>query len=129
MTPPNKKVLIVDDSRTIQEQFRMILVKAGFQVFCALDTMQGMMMAQQMKPDLIILDIQMPAGGGGSLIQRLKTISHTSQIPLIISTSLPREEAEKIAAGHNNVRCVQKPVDPVGLVAEVRGLLGIIPDS
>ncbi|HAZ07252.1 MAG TPA: hypothetical protein DCZ01_01740 [Elusimicrobia bacterium] len=129
MTPPNKKVLIVDDSRTIQEQLRMILVEAGFQVFCAFDTMQGMMMTQQMKPDLIIVDIQMPAGGGGMLIQRLKTISHTSQIPLIISTSLSREEAEKVAAGHTNIRYVQKPIDPGGLVAEVRSLLGIIPDS
>lgn len=90
--PPRKKILVIDDDKTTHSILKLALEKAGYQVFAALDAMQGMMSAKQLKPDLIVLDILMPAGGGFAVYERLQMMSGSFQVPFIIYSSLPGSE-------------------------------------
>lgn len=100
MAGTGKKVLIIDDDKVIHSILRLAFTKAGYQVFPALDSMQGMMMAKQVKPDLIVLDIMMPAGGGFVVYERLQMMRGSFQIPFIIYSSMDRAQIlEKIPEG------------------------------
>jgi len=88
--PPLKKVLVIDDDKTVHSILKMILEKAGYQVFAALDAMQGIMLTKQLKPDLIVLDIMMPAGGGFAVYERLQMMSGSFQVPFLIYSSMDR---------------------------------------
>lgn len=92
MPTGKKKVLIIDDDRTVHSILKLVFEKAGYQVFAALDAMQGMMMAKQVRPDLIVLDIMMPAGGGFAVFERLQMMSGTFQVPFLIYSSMKRDE-------------------------------------
>src|SRR5512136_1732309 len=89
-----KKILIVDDERDIVKALMIRLQGAGYHVVTAFDGAQGVFMAHKEKPDLILLDIRMPAGDGFSVAQRLKRSSHTWTIPIIFLTGSPEREAE-----------------------------------
>jgi len=97
---PRKKILIVDDDKTVHALLKLVFEKAGYQVFAALDAMQGLMMARQIKPDLLVLDIMMPAGGGFAVYDRLQMMAGSFQIPFLIYSSVPYSEiAGKIHEG------------------------------
>lgn len=89
---PGKKVLIIDDDKTVHSILKLTFEKAGYKVFAALDAMQGMMMTKQLRPDLIVLDIMMPAGGGFAVYERLQMMSGTFQVPFLIYSSMNRDE-------------------------------------
>ncbi|OGR45010.1 MAG: hypothetical protein A2X35_06340 [Elusimicrobia bacterium GWA2_61_42] len=100
MNGAKKKLLIVDDDKTVHSILKLIFERAGYQVFAALDAMQGMMMAKQIKPDLIVLDIMMPAGGGFAVYERLQMMSGSFQVPFLIYSSMDYAAiAEKITEG------------------------------
>ena len=67
-----KKILIVDDERDIVKALMIRLKGAGYDVVTAFDGAQAIFMAHKEKPDLIILDIRMPAGDGFSVAEKLK---------------------------------------------------------
>jgi len=91
-----KKILVVDDEKAIHAILRMSL-QPDYEVLSALDGIQGVAMAKQVKPDLVILDLQMPAGGGKSVYERLRMLSDTLAIPiLVLSVSTPAEVLAKI---------------------------------
>jgi DNA-binding response OmpR family regulator len=89
-----KKILIVDDERDIVKGLMIRLQGAGYEIVTAFDGAQGVFMAHKEKPDLIILDIRMPAGNGFSVAQRLKRSIHTFTIPVIFLTGSPEKNAE-----------------------------------
>lgn len=100
MTGTGKKVLIIDDDKVIHSILKQAFTKAGYQVVPALDSMQGMMMAKQVKPDLIVLDIMMPAGGGFVVYERLQMMTGSFQVPFLIYSSMDRAQIlEKIPEG------------------------------
>ena len=78
-----KKILIVDDERDIVKVLVIRLESSGYEVISAFDGAQGVFMAHKEQPDLIILDIRMPAGDGFSVAERLKRSTHTWTIPII----------------------------------------------
>ncbi|OGS41444.1 MAG: hypothetical protein A2506_04615 [Elusimicrobia bacterium RIFOXYD12_FULL_66_9] len=106
---PGKKVLIIDDDKAIQTALHALLSGVGHQTVSALDAMQGVMMARQSPPDLIVLDINMPAGGGLSVIQRLRTLSGTMQVPILIYTAVPLDEIRAKIPEAQDVAFLQKP--------------------
>jgi len=107
-----RRVLIIDDDRTLVTLMTTLLRKAGYQAFAAFDGASGFMVAQKERPDLILLDLQMPAGGGEAVWKRLKSSGHTSGIPVVYvsATSSPgfaAEAEEQGAAGF-----IRKPFEP-----------------
>jgi len=124
-----KKILIVDDERDIVKGLMIRLQGAGYEVVTAFDGAQGVFMAHKEKPDLIILDIRMPAGDGFSVAQRLKRSIHTFTIPVIFLTGSPEKNAEEKAMALGARFYVKKPYDPEELLDAIKRALEKESDS
>lgn len=95
----------------------------GFQVHSAFDSVQAAMAARQLKPDVIVLDITMPGGGGYEAFRRLQMLSTTSQIPILVYTSLATDEVMRKIPAAANVGHLPKPSPPEQILEAVRKLL------
>jgi len=115
--------LVIDDDKTIVALLSATLRAAGYHVLAAYDAMQGFMLAQREVPALILLDIQLPAGGGLPLLEKITNSTKTHAIPVVIITggTDPKLEAETKAKGAASF--VRKPVDQKALIAMLEGLL------
>src|SRR5882724_4204706 len=80
------KILIADDSRFQVQALTSWLSPKGFEVITALDAIQAWMSALRASPDLILLDINMPAGNGLEILKRLRNSPKTQRIPVIVIT-------------------------------------------
>jgi DNA-binding response OmpR family regulator len=78
------KVLIADDDRVITLLLSTRFKRLGFEVIIAHDAMQAMMLARRCRPDVIILDINMPGGSGMEVLRRLKNSTNTDFVPVIV---------------------------------------------
>lgn len=121
---PGKKILLVEDDRAIQVLIKTILEKAGYQVYAAFDAMQGLMAARQQAPDLIILDMMMPAGGGASVFERVRNLASTSATPILIYSALDAADIAKKVPADPLIRVLRKPAPPAAVLAAARELLG-----
>lgn len=118
-----KNILHVEDDKNIVLLVRAVLEKAGYHVVSAQDAMQGLMMARQNPPDLMILDIMMPAGGGASVYERMRGMTPTAHVPVLIySASAPEEIQKKLVVGPNTT-FLQKPAPPAEIISAVKALL------
>jgi DNA-binding response OmpR family regulator len=115
-----KKILIVDDERDIVKALKIRLQHNGYNVVVAFDGAQGIFMAHKEKPNLIILDIRMPAGDGFSVAEKLKQSSQTERIPIIFLTGSPERNAEGRAMELGARFYIKKPYDPEELLDAVR---------
>ena len=115
-----KKILIVDDERDIVKALKIRLQHNGYDVVVAFDGAQGIFMAHKEKPNLILLDIRMPAGDGFSVAEKLKQSSQTERIPIIFLTGSPERNAEGRAMELGARFYIKKPYDPEELLDAVR---------
>jgi two-component system KDP operon response regulator KdpE len=120
----NKKILIVEDDPDIRKGMSVRLKASGYDTFVASDVVTSLIMARKHLPDLIILDLGLPAGDGFLVIERLKIIPALALIPIIIvsgRTGLPNQE---LAVEAGVKAFLQKPVDNAELLAVIRKTLG-----
>ncbi len=89
---PLAKILVVDDEPDIVQAISMRLKSAGYTVISAMDGMQATNVALKETPDLIVLDIGMPAGSGHIVVQRLRDSIKTCHIPIIFLTARTAEQ-------------------------------------
>jgi DNA-binding response OmpR family regulator len=88
----NKKILVVEDEVSLQKSLSEFLVEENFEVISALDGEKGLIMAQEEKPDLILLDIILPKKDGYEVLTELKQGENTKRIPVILLTNLEGPE-------------------------------------
>lgn len=97
-----KKILIVEDEKDFAKIIKMRLESEGYEVSVAEDAYQGTHEAVKGDHDLIILDLKMPAGGGLSILKRIRKIPTKASIPVAILTSSDldedAEEAKQLGA-------------------------------
>jgi len=124
-----KKILIVDDERDIVKALTIRLQRAGYEVVTAFDGAQGIFMAHKENPDLIILDIRMPAGNGFSIAEKLKESKDTVAVPVIFLTGSPEKDSEQKAMALGARFYVKKPYDPEELLDAIERALGKDVDS
>ncbi len=120
---PNRKILLIDDEKDIHDIVRAAFKFSGDQVVSALDAMQAPMMARQVRPDVIILDINIPAGGGYKTYERLRMMSGTLEVPILIYTGVPRDQVELQIHPSANTAFLAKPAQPQEIVTAVEKLL------
>jgi DNA-binding response OmpR family regulator len=118
-----KRILIVDDERDIVKALTIRLQRAGYEVVTAFDGAQGIFMAHKESPDLIILDIRMPAGDGFSVAEKLKESTSTLAIPVIFLTGSPEKNSEERARALGVRFYVKKPYDPEELLDAIERAL------
>ena len=124
-----KKILIVDDERDIVKALMIRLQGAGYEVVTAFDGAQAIFVAHKEKPDLILLDIRMPAGNGFSVAEKLKHSVDTSSIPVIFLTGSPETNAEERATTLGARFYIKKPYDPEELLDAIKRALEEEPES
>jgi DNA-binding response OmpR family regulator len=119
-----KTILVVDDDPDVLRALSVRLRANGYDVIVASDAVNAISKARKDGPDLIVLDIGLPGGDGFRIMERLKNMAQTATIPVIVISgqepSLNRERAIRIGAK----AYLQKPVDSLGLLAEIRKVLG-----
>ncbi len=118
-----KKILIVDDERDIVKALTLRLQANGYHTVAAFDGVQGVFMAHKERPQLIILDIRMPAGDGFSVAEKLKESKRTSRIPILFVTGSPDRDAEERARALGARYFIKKPYDPEELLDAIRRAL------
>ncbi len=92
------KILIVDDSRFLRLANERALAKAGHVVITASDGEEGLRMAQERHPDLVVLDMLLPKLSGPDVLRALRKDAATAAIPVMVLTSLPRCNEQKLIA-------------------------------
>jgi DNA-binding response OmpR family regulator len=118
-----KKILIVDDERDIVKALMIRLQGAGYEVVTAFDGAQAIFVAHKEKPDLIILDIRMPAGNGFGVAEKLKHSASTFSIPVIFLTGSPERNSEERAMTLGARFYIKKPYDPEDLLDAIKRAL------
>jgi len=118
-----KKILVIDDMPNIVTMVKARLEASGYEVLATSDGQQGLTYAFAEKPDLIILDIVMPAGGGYSIYTRLKMSPKTRSIPVIFLTAKDRPEDVARAYKLGVQYYVKKPYKPEMLLETVKKVL------
>jgi CheY-like chemotaxis protein len=106
-----KKILIVEDNPTNLRLIRMVLRNKGYSVLEATDGEEALLVAIEGRPDLIVMDIQLPKMDGLEVTKRLRQTSYFRQVPIIALTASAMEgDREKIiAAGCDEY--ISKPVN------------------
>lgn len=120
----SRTILVVDDDVTLVAPLKDGLESAGYRVAVAFDSTQGLLLASELRPDLIILDFYMPGADGGATYDRLRASPLTSATPVIFSTGLTLEELKgKIKPGTKTF-FLRKPVGFHGILSVVNQVLG-----
>lgn len=105
------KILIVEDDVSILELLQLHYTERGHQVVVAQDGLSGPMVAAREKPDLVILDFNMPAANGVKVLERLRGSTFTATTPVFFVTATPITQIMSQVPDDPKVRFIQKPVD------------------
>ena len=120
----NPQILMIEDDASIRDMTKMNLNMNGFQqVYCASDGEEGLAMAAQLAPDLILLDVMLPGIDGLTVCRNLKNNPALADIPVIMLTA-KTEYMDKITGltlGADDY--IPKPFNPLELVARVKAQL------
>ena len=125
MEEAKKKILIIEDDKSLQAVLKILFERNGYQVFSAFDAMQGIMMARQSKPDLIVLDMMMPAGGGFPVYERIRMMPASSKVPFLIYSAMDRATILEKIKETPSVMILSKGSDIEQLVDAVARLLSV----
>lgn len=127
--PNRKTILIIDDNKDFLEIFSMKLKQAGFDVSIAHSGMEGFDLAKKNKPDLILLDVEMPEMNGVETLAKLKEEPGTAAIKVIFLTNYgePQKETtwidEKFAREAGAMDYIKKSEDLPKIVEDVERAL------
>jgi DNA-binding response OmpR family regulator len=119
----NKKILVVDDDRDVLIGLNARLRSAGYATVFASDALAAVRMARTEEPDLILLDIGLPAGGGFTVLDRLRQNASLSFIPVFVISARDPEEIEKKALDAGARLVFSKPFDHEALLRQIEGEL------
>jgi two-component system response regulator len=116
-------ILLVEDNELNRDMLSRRLERKGYEIKMAVDGAQGVSMATELRPALILMDLSLPVMDGWEAIRRIKGNPETATIPIIALTAHARAEDEKTArdAGANDFDT--KPVDLNRLVGKMEHLL------
>lgn len=118
-----KTVLVVEDDETLAAAVSLRLKAEGYRVLEAHDALAGVSVAVKEQPDLMVLDLNMPAGGGLSVVERVQRQVPTA-IPVIFTTGSKEDGVLERVLSLRPVAFFEKPYDGAELAAMVRTALG-----
>jgi len=122
----SQTILIVDDEEKIREILALYFSKEGFQVAQAVDGVEAIRKVDQVKPDVIILDIMMPVLDG---IEVCRQIRKFSRVPIIMLSARAEEEDRIVGLDLGADDYIAKPFNPREVVARVNAVLRRIPNN
>lgn len=120
------KIAIIEDDSAIHQMYRMKFESEGFDVQLASDGRAGIELVKKFKPDLVLLDLQMPEVDGLTALKEIRTHDWGREIPVIILTNLGEEESPKEIKQYSiSGYIVKADLTPRQVVARVKEVLGV----
>ena len=119
-----KKILIVDDEADIIEILQFVLESQGYECITAFDGEEGLKLAREASPDLIILDVMMPKINGYKISRLLKYDNKYKDIPILMITARAQEEDKIIGEETGADEYITKPFKVEYVVEKVKEYLG-----
>ncbi len=120
------KIAIVEDDPVINQMYRMKFESDGFEVEVAGDGAKGVEMIEHFRPDIILMDLQMPEMDGATALEEIRKTDWGKTIPVIILTNLGEEEApENIRNLGIKSYIVKAELTPRQVVQKTKEALGI----
>ncbi len=119
----NPLILVIDDSPTIRKMVECHLLQAGYRVELATDAEEGVEAAEALRPDLILLDHQLPGTTGEEVCTRLLESEATASIPVLISSAMRNRAFARYADFSNVIDQIPKPFTPELLKSGVANAL------
>jgi CheY-like chemotaxis protein len=118
-----KRVLVVEDNKTNRYMIAFLLEKSGYTVIVARDGETGVDLAIKEKPDLIIMDIQLPNINGLEAIRRIRASEADGNIPIIVLTSyaMAGDKGKALEAGCTGY--IEKPIKPETFMDQIERYL------
>ncbi|MBT3182163.1 MAG: response regulator [Deltaproteobacteria bacterium] len=118
-----KKILVIDDERDLVETLKFRLDAAGYEVHAAYDGQEGLKKTRDVIPDLIILDVMMPALDGYQVCRMLKFDAKYEDIPIIMLTARG-QDSDKATGGEVGADIyLTKPFESSVLMEKIKKLL------
>ena len=118
-----KKILIVDDEQDIVESLKFVLETADYTCYCAYNGEDGLRLAKELVPDLIILDVMMPKINGYKISRLLKFDKKYKDIPILMVTARSQEEDKLIGEETGADEYITKPFEMEDVVNRVNKYL------
>jgi two-component system cell cycle response regulator DivK len=119
-----KRILIVEDKPSSRELLRTVLEQLGYAVIEARDGDEALRQVRQQPPDLVLMDLQMPARNGYDVLQEIRKDPGLARLPVVAVTAnaMPGDQEKVLAAGFTGY--IAKPVALAHLRSEVNRILG-----
>lgn len=118
-----QKILVVEDEAAIRDMLKFTLTSSGYEVVEAENAEDGLRLAEQHLPDLVLLDWMLPGISGITMAKQLRNKSFGKQMPIIMLTARGEEEAQVQGFESGADDYVVKPFSPRALVARIKSLL------
>jgi DNA-binding response OmpR family regulator len=119
-----KKILIIEDEYDTAKMLKKRIEGNGYQVAVAYDSYSGSAAVGKEMPDLVILDLMLPARGGESVFDSMKRNDATKGIPVIVVTGIMDEATKKELYTKGIADYIEKPYKPERLMSSIRTVLG-----
>ena len=97
------KIAIVEDEEAIAEMYKIKMLQAGYEVGVASNGHEGLALCEQMKPDLVLLDLMMPEMNGDEMLEKMRSTDWGKEPLVLVLTNLSQHESE--------IDPVREPVD------------------
>jgi two-component system chemotaxis response regulator CheY len=121
--PLTRTILVVDDSRTIRQQTRVLLESHGFKVIEAGNGLEGLEEAKKVNVDLIIVDVNMPAMNGLEMIGHVRQLNGYAKTPIFVLTTEASGEIVRRGKAVGATAWVVKPFKAEVLIPAIRSVL------
>ncbi len=114
------RILVIDDDPDLREMLRFLLTQANYDVVQAADGLEGLRLAWEDQPDLILLDVMLPTVDGHQVLQRLREVPETDGIPIIMLTAISTAKRVQSLIDQGATDYVVKPFEPYALLDRVK---------
>ncbi|MEM7816617.1 MAG: response regulator [Candidatus Aenigmatarchaeota archaeon] len=122
----DKKILVIDDDENICKLLNSFLLKKGYNVITTQSGKEGIRIADEQKPDLILLDIGMPKIDGFQVLKNLKNNLKTMSIPVVMLTARADEDSKIKACSLYSEYYITKPFDLEELANKIEEIFKIL---
>src|SRR5690625_4925783 len=122
-------ILVVDDEQDLLDLIEYNLKKEGYHVLRAENGQDGIQIAREMKPDLVLLDIMMPQMGGIEVCQRMRSDADLRHIPIIFLTARSDEKTEVEGLDKGADDYITKPISTRKLISRIKAVMRRFDDT
>lgn len=126
---PKPKILVIDDEEDVFSVIAQMLDSSGYELHYAVNGTQGFILAKQIKPALIILDVSMPMMDGFEVQRLLKEYPPTKKIPVLFLTGSTILEYKPLAMSQGAIGYLKKPIDEEELIESIRLMMNLADEN